>query len=95
MALDITYLPHMRPFCPTRPQLIAVRANNDQLLALLQKCVKVLACFVVGRAFCFDVYVAAVGISDGAGKCHRMSLFGISTVPNTDYARSPTRVESG
>lgn len=98
MALDITYLPHMKPFCPTRPQLVAVRANMDQLLALLPKCVKVLACFVVGRAFCFVVYVVAVGISDGADKCRRM-VFGISTIPNDglcqEYAPSWTRLMCG
>jgi hypothetical protein len=82
VAFDITYLPHMKPFCPPGPPLPGGRANKDQLLALLQECVKVLACVVVGRALCFDVYVAAVGIHDGAGKCRRMFLFGISTVPN-------------
>lgn len=47
------------------------------------KCVKVFACVVVGRAFCFDVYVAAVRVSNGAGKCHRKVDSGVLLMAET------------
>lgn len=72
------------PICPlllwppgasvARPALVAVGANDDQLLTLLQKRVKVCAGFFVSSALGADVVVRVIFSGYGAGEYHRTIL---------------------